>query len=192
VTTNPVLVFAFHHVARHRDALRRAVAGRMQWPPFGLAAVTRVSVFASSVSEAAVPYGKVTFVEPPPICRLRRNIMNGPKTYNGSCFCGAVQFTVTREPASMVKITRGEENIGTYNKTPQGYRKWCKTCGGHIFTEHPGLGLTDVYAAVIPDVPFIPGLHVNYAEATLPIRDGLFQLKDFPKEFGGSGIEVAE
>jgi hypothetical protein len=40
-----------------------------------------------------------------------------------------------------VKITRGDENIGTYNKTPQSYRKWCKTCGGHLFTEHPGLGL---------------------------------------------------
>jgi hypothetical protein len=54
------------------------------------------------------------------------------------------------------------------------------------------LGLTDVYAAVIPDVPFIPGLHVNYAETTLPIRDGLLKLKDFPKAFGGSGIEVTE
>jgi hypothetical protein len=43
-----------------------------------------------------------------------------------------------------VKITQGEDNIGTFNKTPQSYRKWCKTCGGHVFTEHPGLGLTDV------------------------------------------------
>jgi hypothetical protein len=60
------------------------------------------------------------------------------------------------------------------------------------FTEHPGLGLTDVYAAVIPDVPFIPGLHVNYSETKLPIRDGLLKLKDFPHGFGGSGIEVAE
>ena len=91
-----------------------------------------------------------------------------------------------------MKITRGAENIGTYAKTPQSYRKWCKTCGGHIFTEHPGLGLTDVYAAVVADLPFIPGLHVNYGETTLHIRDGLMKLKDFPKEFGGSGIELAE
>jgi hypothetical protein len=27
--------------------------------------------------------------------------MSDPKTYNISCFCGAVQFTVTGEPASM-------------------------------------------------------------------------------------------
>ena len=61
-----------------------------------------------------------------------------------------------------------------------------------FFTEDPGLGLTDVYAAVIPGVPFIPGLHVSYSETKLPIRDGLLKLKDFPHGFGGSGIEVAE
>jgi hypothetical protein len=49
-----------------------------------------------------------------------------------------------------------------------------------------------VYAAVISVLPFIAGLHVNYGEATLPIRDGLMKLKDFPKEFGGSGILLAE
>ena len=41
-------------------------------------------------------------------------------------------------------------------------------------------------------VPFIPGLHVNYSETQLPIRDGLLKLQDFPHGFGGSGIEVAE
>ncbi len=71
--------------------------------------------------------------------------MTSPKTYDGSCFCGAVQFTVTGEPVSMgychcnscrhwsaapinaftlwqpenVRITHGEENIGTFSKTPQ-------------------------------------------------------------------------
>ena len=144
--------------------------------------------------------------------------MRNQKSYNCSCFCGAVQFTVTGEPAGMgychctscrqwsagpvnaftlwkpesVKVTRGEQNIGTYNKTPQSYRKWCKTCGGHVFIEHPGLGLTDVYAAVIPDFSFKPGLHVNYSETVLRMHDGLPKLKDFPKDFGGSGIEVPE
>jgi hypothetical protein len=49
-----------------------------------------------------------------------------------------------------------------------------------------------LYAAVIPDVPFIPGLHMNYSETKLPIRDGLLKLKDFPHGFGGSGIEVVK
>jgi len=144
--------------------------------------------------------------------------MADAKNHSGSCFCGAVQFEVTGEPAAMgychcescrhwsagpvnafslwkpeaVRVTRGAENIGTYNKTPQSSRKWCKICGGHIFSEHPGLGLTDVYAAVIPELDFQPGVHVNYQETALHIRDGLPKLKDFPKEFGGSGQMMAE
>jgi hypothetical protein len=91
-----------------------------------------------------------------------------------------------------VKITGGAENIGTYNKTPASSRKWCKTCGGHLFTEHPGMGLTDIYAAVIPDLPFKAGVHVNYQESVLRIKDGVTKLKDLPKEMGGSGASVAE
>jgi hypothetical protein len=139
-------------------------------------------------------------------------------SYKGSCFCGAVEFVVTGEPAAMgychcdscrhwsagpvnaftlwkpdaLRITRGADNIGTYNKTPNSSRKWCKTCGGHIFSEHPGLGLTDVYAAVLPDLKFKPGVHVNYQETALHMKDGVTKLKDFPKEFGGSGQIMAE
>lgn len=144
--------------------------------------------------------------------------MSNEKTYSGSCFCGAVKFTVSGEPAGMgychcdscrhwsagpvnaftlwkpdaVQVTKGEDNIGTYNKTPGSYRKWCKTCGGHVFTEHPTMGLTDVYAAVIPDFPFKPGVHVHYQETVLHIQDGLPKLKDLPKEAGGSGEELPE
>jgi hypothetical protein len=91
-----------------------------------------------------------------------------------------------------VRITRGGDNIGTYNKTPRSSRKWCKTCGGHIFTEHPTWGVTDVYAAIIPDLPYKAGLHVNYQEKVLPIMDGLPKLKDLPKEMGGSGDVLPE
>jgi hypothetical protein len=91
-----------------------------------------------------------------------------------------------------LQITRGADNIGTYNKTPRSYRKWCKTCGGHLFTEHPGWGLVDVYAAVIPGFPYQPGIHVNYQETKLRMQDGLPKMKDVPKEMGGSGVSVAE
>lgn len=140
------------------------------------------------------------------------------KTYTGSCFCGAVEVTVRGEPVAMgychcescrrwsaapvnaftlwqpraVRVTRGAGNIGTYKKTPHSYRKWCKTCGGHLFTEHPGMGLTDVYAATIPDFPYHAGVHVNYQETTLRIRDGLPKMRDVPKEMGGSGVTVPD
>jgi hypothetical protein len=65
-------------------------------------------------------------------------------------------------------------------------------CGGHLLTQHPTFGLTDVYAAIIPSVRFAPGVHVNYAESVLAIKDGLPKLRDFPQERGGSGLAVPE
>ena len=139
-------------------------------------------------------------------------------TYHGACFCNAVQFKVSGAPEAMgychcescrrwsagpvnaftlwqpaaVRITQGAELIGSYSKTPASDRKWCKACGGHIMTEHPGMGLTDVYAAVIPDFPFAAGVHVNYGETELCMRDGLPKLKDLPAEMGGSGVVLRE
>ena len=77
-------------------------------------------------------------------------------------------------------------------KTPKSDRQYCKKCGGHIMTDHPPLGLIDVYAATVPTLPFRPALHVNYSETVLPMRDGLPKLKDFPAEAGGSGEVVPE
>lgn len=99
-------------------------------------------------------------------------------------------FTLWKPEA--LEVTQGIDKIGTYNKTPASYRKWCRSCGGHIFTEHPEMGLIDVYAAVIPEFPFEAGVHVNYQEAVLRIKDGVTKLKDMPAEMGGSGETVAE
>ena len=144
--------------------------------------------------------------------------MSAEQSYQGSCFCGDVQFTVSGTPAAMgychcescrhwsggpvnafslwqpeaVQITRGADNIGTYHKTDNSYRKWCKTCGGHFLAEHPTMGLTDVYASAIPDFDHQPAVHVNYQEKTLQIKDGLPKLKDFPAEMGGSGDVLPE
>jgi hypothetical protein len=138
--------------------------------------------------------------------------------YSGSCFCGAVQLTVSGEPAAMgychcdscrrwsagpvnaftlwqpesVQITKGADELGSYSKTPNSQRKWCKQCGGHVLTEHPGMGLVDVYAAVIPEFSFEPGVHVHYQEKALRISDGLPKMKDVPTEMGGSGEVLAE
>ena len=99
-------------------------------------------------------------------------------------------FTLWKPDA--VRITQGAGNIGSYNKTPHSYRKWCKTCGGHVFTDHPPMGLVDVYAAVLPALKFQPGIHVSYGEKVVSVKDGLPKMKDFPKEMGGSGVTLPE
>ena len=139
-------------------------------------------------------------------------------TIHGKCFCGAVELTVSGEPAAMgychctscrewsagpvnafslwppaqVKVTKGADHIATYHKTENSHRKWCKSCGGHLMTDHPGMNLVDVYAAVIPGLAFKPGLHVHYGESVLSIKDGLPKQKDMPKEMGGSGVLLPE
>jgi hypothetical protein len=144
--------------------------------------------------------------------------MASDNEYKGSCFCGAVELRVVGKPAAMgychctscrhwsagpvnaftlwppsaVKITRGADQVGSFMKTESSIRKWCKACGGHLMTEHPGFKLVDVYAATIPDFPFHGALHVNYGETVLRMHDGLPKLKDFPKELGGSGTSIAE
>ena len=139
-------------------------------------------------------------------------------SYQGKCFCGSVQFTVSGEPAAMgychcescrtwsagpvnaftlwqpqaLRITRGADNIGSFAKTANSQRKWCKACGGHLFTDHPQWSLVDVYAAVIPGFPYKPGVHVHYQESRLPLHDGLPKMRDLPKEMGGSGAVLAD
>ena len=140
------------------------------------------------------------------------------KTYQGACFCGAVQIEIQGEPAAMgychcescrswsagpvnafslwqpdaVKVMAGGEHLATFSKTPFSERQYCSKCGGHVMTNHPPIGLVDVYAATLPTLKFAPGVHVNYAQTVLPMRDGLPKLKDFPKEFGGSGETMPE
>lgn len=140
------------------------------------------------------------------------------ETQTAVCFCGAVEITVTGKPEAMgychcescrhwsagpvnaftlwkpenVKVTKGQQHLGAYSKSPSSIRQWCKQCGGHLMTDHPGFGLVDVYAALLPDLTFSPGVHVNYAETVLHVHDGLPKLKDFPAELGGSGEPVPE
>ena len=144
--------------------------------------------------------------------------MASDQHYQGRCFCGAVEFSVTGEPAAMgychcascrhwaaapvnaftlwkpesVEVTKGTDQIGTYAKTELSSRSWCKRCGGHLFTKHPPWNVVDVYAASIAEFPFKPGVHVHYQERVLPVRDGLPKMKDLPKEMGGSGEQLAE
>ena len=140
------------------------------------------------------------------------------ETYKGSCFCGAVNVAVTGTAVAEgychcqscrswaaapvnaftlwkpedVKFTKGEENVGVYHKTEKSHRKYCKLCGGHLMTFHPPWNLIDVYTATIPTYRHQPGVHVNYQETVLRIRDGLPKMRDLPKEMGGSGETLPE
>jgi len=144
--------------------------------------------------------------------------MTNGKMHKGQCFCGAVEVTVSGDPAGMgychcsscrhwsagpvnaftlwppeaVRITRGAEQVGSFHRVDNSVRKWCTVCGGHLLTDHPLWKLVDVYAAMLPDVAFHPGVHVNYAESVLPMKDGLPKMRGFPKELGGTGELMAE
>ena len=140
------------------------------------------------------------------------------KSYDGACFCGAVTFTVEGAPEGMgychcnscrtwsgapvnaftlwkpdsLEITGGTDQIATYHKTDQSLRKYCKSCGGHLMTDHPEMGLIDIYAAMLPALEFQPGLHVHYGEKVLSIPDGLTKFADLPGDLGGSGDELPD
>lgn len=131
----------------------------------------------------------------------------------GECFCGEIKVEVSGDPAAQgychcqscrrvagapvrgftlwpadaVRVTRGEEKLKSYNKTGFSDRRHCPHCGGQVLIYHPSIGMTDVHSETLVDFDFRPALHVNYQERTLPIRDGLPKLRDFPAELGGSG-----
>ncbi len=111
---------------------------------------------------------------------------------------GPISAFTLWQPASL-KITQGLDNIAGFDKNPisgdntvVSNRVWCKTCGGHLYTDHPTMGLIDVPAVIIKDLNFNPAFHVHYQETVHPTQDGLQKFKDLPKQAGGSGIELAE
>ena len=142
---------------------------------------------------------------------------DGGAGIRGGCFCGAVEVVVRGRPEAMgychcrscrhwsaapvnafslwrpeaVTVTQGRERLAAYRHTPASVRKWCTHCGGHVLTEHPELDLVDVYAAVVPDLAFEPGVHVHYGESVMAVADDLPRYVDVPAEMGGSGERVS-
>lgn len=140
------------------------------------------------------------------------------QVHSGQCFCGQVAVEVIGEPVAQgychcescrsiagapvrgftvwpkdsVTVTRGEEQLKGYSKTDFSDRRHCANCGGQVLINHPTIGMIDVHSETLKGYDFQPGLHVNYQENVLPIRDGLPKFKDFPDAFGGSNETMAE
>jgi hypothetical protein len=124
--------------------------------------------------------------------RVQRGRIPTPNRRSRTVWSGGPVNAFTLWKPDAVRISAGAEHVGIFQKTPVSQRQYCKKCGGHLMTNHPPLGLVDVFAATLPTLKFTPGVHINYAETVLPMRDGLPKLKDFPAEFGGSGERIAE
>ncbi len=97
-------------------------------------------------------------------------------THQGACFCGAVTLEVSGEPnvqgfchcedcaswagapvnafslfpPDAVTITAGADKLGSFAKTEGSHRKYCTQCGGHVMTDHPGMGMVDLYLNLVP------------------------------------------
>jgi hypothetical protein len=109
--------------------------------------------------------------------------------YVGGCSCGAIELRIDGRPAAM----------GFCHCV--GCRKWSASPVNAFtlwqrfalsITEHPGWGLVDVHAGVLPGFPFDPQFHLNYGEHALRMEDGLPKMRDLPSEMGGSGRTMPE
>jgi len=127
--------------------------------------------------------------------------------YKGKCFCGAVEIMVDGDPVGAgychcascrswsagprqrlhpLEVGRREGYQGR-GERGRSHRKWCRICGGHLFTEHPEWNLVDVYAATIPEFPFKAGVHVNYAQTVLRNEGWPSQVEGLPSGTRGHG-----
>jgi hypothetical protein len=139
-------------------------------------------------------------------------------THQGECFCGTVKIELTGEPNMMgychctdcaqwagapvnafslwspenVKITAGEDKLGNYARTEASQRKFCTECGGHVLSDHPAMGMMDVYLNIVPTLDHQGTMHIFYGEKSMSVPDGLPKFKDMPSEFGGSGEMLSD
>ena len=151
--------------------------------------------------------------------------MSQANNYQGSCFCGAVEFSLSGAPEVMAychcescrhwsagpvnaftlwvpdsfKVTKGADKIAAFDKTAAtenkagtSNRKWCTNCGGHVYIDHPPMGVVDIPAVLIKGLDFQPAFHVHYQESVHKMKDGLPKFKDLPEPAGGSGEEIPE
>ncbi len=129
----------------------------------------------------------------------------------GSCLCGAVRFeagqfdsmlhchcsmcrrhhgamfaTFLGGKADAFRWIAGEDQVVTYQSSPNGLRPFCRTCGSVLPVVLPHLGMSFVPAGNLEGDPGMrPQLHMFAASgaAWFPITDALPQSEKFPPGF---------
>lgn len=135
-----------------------------------------------------------------------------------SCFCGSVEISIEGEPVTqgychcgscrawtaqpvtayalwptpLVKVTKGAGSFVAADRNDTLKMCYCRDCGGNVMAVSAATGLTDVFPMLIQGFDFAPVSHVNYAERTLDMPDGLPKFRDMPEQAGGSGEMMAE
>ena len=115
------------------------------------------------------------------------NIMGYCHCTDCASWAGAPVNAFSLWPADSVKVVAGESSLGNYAKTPGSQRKYCTKCGGHVFSDHPEMGMVDVYLNNVTGIDHQGAMHIYYGEKTMSVPDGLPKYADMPSEFGGSG-----
>ncbi|MDT8419662.1 MAG: GFA family protein [Desulfuromonadales bacterium] len=133
-------------------------------------------------------------------------ILSGEPAVMAYCHCSSCRQwsagplnAFTLWPPESFRIVQGAEQVSGFDKsaaTGQGAgmsnRKWCRNCGGHVYIDHPAMGVVDVPAVLIQGFSFDPAFHVHYQETVHPMKDGLAKFADLPSEAGGTGEQLPE
>ncbi len=137
------------------------------------------------------------------------------EAHQGTCYCGAVQVTVTGPPvaagychcescrkwhAAPINAWSAwpQQNVEikgdviTSSKTEKTRRKSCSVCGGCVANELPGPGMIAVYPMTLfgSDYRFEPTMHLFYDERVMDVSDGIPKFRNAPEGLGGSGEVV--
>ena len=138
-------------------------------------------------------------------------------TRHGSCFCGDVTFEIelptlfcghchcsmcrrphgagyvtwTAVPPAQFRVTRGEEQLQTYESSEHGRRQFCSRCGTQLFCWHEkddgtAPDLIDITLASMTEaIDRQPEVHVFYDSRA----DWTMVNDDLPKLGGTTGLE---
>ncbi len=140
------------------------------------------------------------------------------QSYQGTCYCGAVEVEVQGEPAASAichchscrkwhaaplnawsiwpsaKVTISGGATITSDTDEASGRVSCAKCGGCVANHKPKANMTVVYPMTLAGsgLAYSPAFHIYYDERVMDVADGLPKYADMPEAFRGSGERVDE